>query len=65
MVCSSGVDLDLIPYAVDARLAAAAAGPGVDGTARLVVVIPSRDRLPLIDRLARSAREPIEFVTID
>jgi len=64
-VCVSGVDLDVIPYAADARRAASAARSGVDGGLRLVVAMPSRDRLPVIDQLADLLREPVEFVSVD
>lgn len=62
VVCSSGVDLDLIPYAVDARLAASVAGPGVD---RTLVVTPERDRLPVTLELAASLAQPVELVSFD
>jgi hypothetical protein len=63
-VCSSGVDLDLIPYAADARVAAggtATSGVGV----RLVVVVPARDRVGLLDELAGMLRRPAELVGLD
>lgn len=62
VVCSSGVDLDLIPYAVDARLAAEAAGPGV---ARMLLVTPERDRLPVTLELAGALVQPVELVSFD
>ncbi len=65
VVCAVGVDLDLIPFAVDARLAADAADPGRVGTERLVVVTPSRDRLPVIDQLAGLLREAVVLVSVD
>lgn len=51
VVCSSGVDLDVIPFAADARLA-------INEDARLVVVTPARDQLPAIARVAELLREP-------
>jgi hypothetical protein len=63
-VCASGVDLDVVPYAADARLAAGGtASPDVG--IRLVVVMPTRDRLPVIEELAGLLREPVEFVGLD
>jgi hypothetical protein len=80
-VCSTGVDLDVIPYAVDARLAATggrsvAAAPGVDGaerdvealrveTLRVVVALPSRDLVPLTHDLAALLVQPVELVSVD
>jgi hypothetical protein len=57
VVCSVGVDLDLVPYASDAR---AIADPG----ARLVLVVPERDALPVTRDLAAALREPAEIVTV-
>jgi hypothetical protein len=47
VVCSVGVDLDLIPYAIDARLAS---GPGAVGG--IMVVVPPRDLVPVTAELA-------------
>jgi hypothetical protein len=64
-VCSVGVDLDVIPYAADARLAAEASTPDVGRQpSRLVVVTPSRDRINVTRELAGLLRRPIEFVSI-
>ncbi len=64
-VCSVGVDLDLIPYAADARLAAEASVPDVGRTpSRLVVVTPARDRINVTRELAGLLRRPAEFVSI-
>jgi hypothetical protein len=60
VVCSSGVELDLVPYAADARLAQGQ--PGVD--TRLVVVTPLRDRLPVIVEIADRLRQPCEFTAL-
>lgn len=62
VVCSSGVDLDLIPYAVDARLAADLATPGVE---RTVVVIPERDRVTVTLELAALVDQSLEIVSLD
>jgi len=59
-VCSVGVDLDLIPFAADARLAMEAGG---DVVARLVVVTPARDRVNVTERLAGLLRRPCELAT--
>ena len=62
VVCSSGVDLDLIPYAADARLALGESGVGGE---ELVVVLPSRDRIGLVGELADQLRHSVSVVTVD
>lgn len=58
VVCSTGVDLDLVPSAADARLA--------DGRgARLVLAVPRRDRHPVTLALAAALAEPAEVVGVD
>ena len=57
-VCSTGVDLDLVPFAADARLARQ---PG----ARLVIVVPERDRHPITVALAGRLLVPADIVTVD
>lgn len=57
VVCSVGVDVDLVPYASDAR---ATSDPG----ARLVLVVPERDAVPVTRDLAAQLREPAEVVTV-
>ena len=57
VVCSSGVDLDLMPYATDARTAL--------GTHDCVVVLPLRDALDVQRRLAALASPPITILTVD
>lgn len=55
VVCSAGVDLELIPYAADARRSLGRTMTGIrsDGDRRLLIVLPERDRLPiLVDLLA-------------
>jgi hypothetical protein len=70
-VCSSGVDLDLIPYAADARLAvtggsSVTGAPGVGGgELHVVVALPSRDRVPLTQELAARLVQPVELVSVD
>jgi len=58
VTCSTGVDLELVPAAADDRLAHAP-------DARLVLVLPSRDALPITTALARQLVEPAEVVTVD
>ena len=66
VVCSSGVDLELVPYAADARAAHDGARQGVDGIgSRLVIVTPSRDRLRVVDEIADHLRQPAAFVSSD
>jgi hypothetical protein len=57
VVCSVGIDLDLVPFAADARLA-------VDASARLVIVVPERDAHPVTRALAAALREPAEVVAL-
>lgn len=60
VVCASGVDLDLVPYAADARLAL-----GQPGVGELVIVTPSRDRVPVIVEIAGRLRHSAEFASLD
>ncbi len=55
VVCSSGIDLDLIPFAADARLA-------LDPAARLIVVVPPADRHPVTLALAERLRDPASVI---
>jgi hypothetical protein len=65
VVCSSGVDLDVVPYAADARLAVRGA-PGVGrGGPRTVLAMPSRDVVPLTVEMAGLLRERVELVGVD
>lgn len=57
VACSVGVDLDLVPFAADTR---AMLLPG----ARLVLVVPERDALPVTRAMAASLRQPAEIVTV-
>ena len=57
VVCSVGVDLDLVPAAADAR---AALGPG----APLLLVMPERDVHPVTTALAQGVREPATVVPV-
>jgi hypothetical protein len=63
VVCSVGVDPDLIAQAADAR-AQSAGWPGFpSGGPRLVVVVPEGDDHPLTRRLAVLLRHPAEVTT--
>ena len=57
VVCSVGVDLDLVPAAAEARLA-------VDPDAPLVLAIPERDDHPITRTLAARLNEPAQVVTV-
>jgi hypothetical protein len=58
VVTSVGIDLELVPFAADARA-------GIDPKARLVLVVPARDAHPVTTALAAALREPAEVVTVD
>ncbi|HSS11770.1 MAG TPA: hypothetical protein VLL25_17920 [Acidimicrobiales bacterium] len=58
VVCSTGVDLNLVPAAADARLA-----DGRDGC-RLVLAVPAGDDYPATRELAGLLREPATVVTV-
>ena len=58
VVCSVGIDLDVVPFAADARLAAG------DPDARLLVAVPGRDAVPLTERLAASLRRPASVLPV-
>src|SRR5690606_23902382 len=62
VVCATGVDLDVVPYAADARLAVSEPGAG---WGELVIVTPSRDRLPLVERIAGQLRQSAELCSLD
>lgn len=61
LVCSVGVDLDLVPYALDARAAAEVATPGV-GVGEVWLVAPSRDLVPVTAELAGLAAQALSLV---
>jgi len=57
VVCSVGVDLDLVPAAADARI--------LDGRdARLVLAVPERDAHPVTIALAAALAQPAEIVAV-
>ena len=60
VVCSVGVDLDLVPAAADVRLVAFP-----EGGARLLLAIPARDAHPVTRVLAAALAQPAEIVTVD
>ncbi|HET7489312.1 MAG TPA: hypothetical protein VFJ85_15380 [Acidimicrobiales bacterium] len=58
VVCSTGIDVELVPAAVDARLA--------DGRgARLVLALPEADDHPLTRALAAALAQPAEVVVVE
>jgi hypothetical protein len=57
VVCSVGVDLDAVPYCIDARLAS--------GTGPCILVVPRRDVLPVQQLLADAASPPVAIVPVD
>ena len=58
VVCSTGIDVDLVPAAADARL--------TDGRgARLLLVVPEADDHPVTRWLASRLAEPAEVRTLD
>jgi hypothetical protein len=56
-VFSTGVDVDLVPAAADARMADSR-------NPRLVIVVPERDVHPYLRPLAGALKEPAEVVTV-
>jgi hypothetical protein len=57
VVCSVGVDLDLVPTAADSRILHRP-------DARLLLVVPEGDDVPVNRRLAAALARPAEFVTV-
>lgn len=57
VVCSVGIDVDLVPVAADARLAHAP-------DARLVLVVPETDAHPVTRSLAAALTRPADVVTV-
>lgn len=60
VVCSTGIDLDLVPTAADERLAHGDVGPST----RLVLVVPEHDLHPVTEWLASALAVPAEIVTV-
>ena len=57
VVCSVGIDLDLVPFAADARLA-------IDPGARLILALAERDVHPITQRMAGRLVDPAEIVAV-
>jgi hypothetical protein len=57
VVCSMGVDLDAVPFAVDARAAV--------GLERCLLVVPTRDAIPVQHLLAAAVRPSVVIVPVD
>lgn len=57
VVFAAGASLDLVPVAADTRALH-------DPAARLRLVVPTRDHLPLLDDLAAGLREPCEVLDV-
>jgi hypothetical protein len=55
VVCSVGIDLDLVPFAADAR---------IRSSGRLIIVIPERDAHAVTQDLLRLLIEPADVVTV-
>lgn len=56
VVCSSGVDLDVVPFAADAA--------AMHGARRCLIAVPARDIVAIQQRLAALVRVPTQFVPI-
>ena len=56
VVCSTGVDLDVVPFAVDAWLT------NGDERAGIVIAVPARDRLAVTEALAGWTLPPASLV---
>jgi len=57
VVCSVGIDLDLVPFAADARLA-------IDPDAQLILAVPERDAHPVTRALAARLLRPAAVTTV-
>lgn len=57
VVCSTGADLSFVPIAADTRA-------WFDPTAHLLLAVPSRDRLPILERLAAGLVSPATVVVV-
>lgn len=67
IVCSVGVDLDLVPYATDARVAAGGAdgdttGVGGGPVSETWLVVPARDQVAITSELIEQLVEPMRLV---
>lgn len=61
---STGVDLDLVPFGADARIAASELQADIAPDCRLVLVTPKRDRVPAAELLSEMLVHPGEFVSL-
>lgn len=57
VACSVGIDLEVVPWAADARAAH-------DASARLVIAVPERDAHAITSRLAAALADPAEVVAV-
>jgi hypothetical protein len=57
VVCSAGIDLDVVPTAADCRLLHAPRG-------QLVIAVPEGDDIPVTRRLAAALARPAEVLTV-
>jgi hypothetical protein len=57
VVCSVGIDLDVVPFAADARLS-------LDASARLFLALPERDVHAVTRRMADRLIDPAEIVAV-
>ena len=58
VVCSTGIDPDLVPFAADARSTLACSAPEL-AAAPLVLAVPERDLHPMTQRLAALVLQPV------
>jgi hypothetical protein len=56
VVCSTGIDIDVVPFAVDARLFHGSA------ETELVIAVPERDATSLTKQLAGTLRHPARVI---
>ena len=63
VVCSVGVDLDLVPYATDARVAAWGGCGDASGVRAVWLVVPARDQMAITRDLIGLSAEPMQLVT--
>jgi hypothetical protein len=61
-VCSTGVDLDVVPVAADYRLSVPPPSPGA--ATRLVIVVPAGDDVRVTRELIDALAEPAELRTV-
>ena len=62
IVCSVGVDLDLVPFVADVQTTTS---HGNEDLAPIVVVVPTRDLMSITRELAALLSEPVTFETVD